>query len=264
MTRSSEIPEAKIIRRLTRGDPKRGIVWGALLLPLPVGIVSVLMLGMLELLGNGTSAFASIASEPLKWTPELVIWALTVIYAIAGITVGRKVTQAAHLHSFRAVAHLLLTLTFFDAGSRFLTATVDPIGLLIVGGGLALSILALLSIPSSTKARLSKSRERGSIYRYLNLQDWSWTIRAPFEPRIDAEDREATSLASRLTRLHWLAPAAGTYLARSLADDQTLLVFGVVFLFIALIGANGLMREIGITLQLRDWGYEAGKPIRLG
>lgn len=262
MTGQAETSEARVIRKLTGGDPKRQVFVGALAIPVPVGIIGLLMLVFLEFEASG-AGFSSLLSAPRNWIPEFAIWALTLAYTAVGVMVAMRLNLATQVHSFRAVGSAIMAAALFDAGFRMLANSLTGSGLLFVATGVLLSLLTQAYGIRSVRTRMERALNKGSLGYYLDRREWTWDLQKSFAFEIDEEDRQANKLASRISKLHWLAPAIGLFIARTTAGDQTLLVFGAMYAFIGLILSGGFMRELGVVLQLREWGREAGRPIQL-
>lgn len=262
MAEKVEAPEARIVQRLTKGDPRRQVIIGAVASPIVVGIVHLLMLVFLEF-EAGISVIPSLLSSPESWIPEIAIWLATLSYAAVGLVFGLRIGPATQVHAFRAIGSAIIAAAFFDAGFRMLGASLSTYGLLIVSFGVALSLLVQSYGVRTTQKRMGRALQNGSLAKYFDTKQWTWVLRDQLVFEIDDEDQRTNALASILSRLHWLAPAVGMYIARNTADGQTLLIFGGVFAFVGLILAGGFAREVGVVLQLRDWGREAGRPIQL-
>lgn len=262
MAEKVEAPEARIVQRLTNGDPRRQVVIGALASPIVVGIVHLLMVVFLQF-EAGILVIPSLPSSPESWIAEIAIWLATLSYALIGLVFGSRIRLAQQVHAFRAVGSVIIAVAFFDAGFRMLAASLSSFGLLVVMVGVAVSLLAQTYGIRTTRDRMERALQTGSLAKYFDTKQWTWNLRDQLVFEIDDEDQRTNALASILSRLHWLAPAVGMYIARNTAGAQTLLIFGGVFAFVGLILSGGFARELGVVLQLRDWGRAAGKPIRL-
>lgn len=213
------------------------------------------------LLGITGPGFSDFLGEPKGWIPELIIGGAVVAYSLFILVIGGRLRKSIQYQAVRGLAIPLFSFTALDLGFRLADRGLEANAMVFLLGGCLLSILAMSNVPGQTRRALHEARRKRKLKSMLDETNWTWYSSVIRNPHIIQSNR--SGVWRFLYNLHWLAPAAGMYLARNFAMDVVSAIAGLLWIMPGLIAANASFKEFGLLMALRDWEKESGRSLRL-
>ena len=248
----------RLFARITGVRPHRALALTGVSLLFVSVVIGFLTFMLLSITGPG---FSDLLRDPKAWIPELTIGGAVLAYTLFTLVLGRSIRKSTQYQAVRSLAIPLASMWALDLGFRLADRGLEGKAIGFLLGGCLLSLLAMSAVPSQTRKALHEARKKRKLKSMLDEDNWTWYSSVARNPHATQSNRNG--IWKFIYNLHWLAPAAGMYMARNLAMDTVSAIAGLLRIMPGLIAANASFKDIGLLMALRDWENEAGRSLRL-